>query len=243
MGCDIHWYVEVKKDAGWELAATPPEEIEGEDYKVWKEKYDKYLANPFIYWGRNYDLFAILADVRNGRGFAGIPTGTGFNPISEPRGVPEDASEAYLAMVDRYGGDGHSHSWMTVEDFDNYDWGQGTKHVGLVTLGTPIENGVPEFWCGALYGDHYGEVSREEFDKLNARIYSKEFEDRTEELKFVLATLGTIRDELGYTPVCKFMWETSYRDSVGSKFMNEVLPALRELGSPDKVRAVFFFDN
>jgi hypothetical protein len=42
--------------------------------------------------GRNYNLFSILADVRNGVGFAGCKAGEGFEPISMPRGFPVDAS-------------------------------------------------------------------------------------------------------------------------------------------------------
>ena len=44
------------------------------------------------YGDRNYNLFAILANVRNGTAFAGCKTGEGFNPISNPKGVPSDAS-------------------------------------------------------------------------------------------------------------------------------------------------------
>ena len=39
---------------------------------------------------RHYQLFAVLAGVRNGYGFAGVPTGETVSPISEPRGLPED---------------------------------------------------------------------------------------------------------------------------------------------------------
>lgn len=40
--------------------------------------------------GRHYQLFAVLANVRNGFGFAGIPTGEVVEPISQPRGLPDD---------------------------------------------------------------------------------------------------------------------------------------------------------
>ena len=39
---------------------------------------------------RHYQLFAVLADVRNGTGFAGVKTGERVTPIAEPRGYPED---------------------------------------------------------------------------------------------------------------------------------------------------------
>ena len=78
MGCDIHLYVERKVPGiGWVSLEDPNEHYNG-------------LTN------RNYSIFAILANVRNGRGFAGIVTGTGFNPISEPRGL---GLEQYMAMI------------------------------------------------------------------------------------------------------------------------------------------------
>lgn len=39
---------------------------------------------------RDYYLFAMLAGVRNGFGFAGVETFTPLQPISEPRGYPDD---------------------------------------------------------------------------------------------------------------------------------------------------------
>lgn len=39
---------------------------------------------------RHYQLFAVLADVRNGVGFAGVTTGEAVAPIAAPRGLPAD---------------------------------------------------------------------------------------------------------------------------------------------------------
>ena len=39
---------------------------------------------------RHYQLFAVLAGVRNGVGFAGCVTGQAVSPIADPRGYPED---------------------------------------------------------------------------------------------------------------------------------------------------------
>lgn len=87
------------------------------------------------YDGRNYDAFAILADVRNGRGFAGVKTGEGFNPIADPKGVPSDASPEYKEEVESWEGDGHSHSYFTVAELKAYNWNQTTISSGLVSLG------------------------------------------------------------------------------------------------------------
>lgn len=67
MGCDIHSVAQVRKDG------------------VWKTVLQDVCGDP-----RRYDTFAMLANVRNGYGFAGCDTGDGFEPISEPRGFPDD---------------------------------------------------------------------------------------------------------------------------------------------------------
>ena len=72
MGTDIHSIAQVKRDGQWVTVAIG---IAGDQ--------------------RNYNTFAMLANVRNGRGFAGCWTSTGFPVIHEPRGLPED-----LAAVD-----------------------------------------------------------------------------------------------------------------------------------------------
>lgn len=115
MGCDIHSVAQVLKDGQFVTVAT---EIDGDH--------------------RSYNTFAILADVRNGHGFAGIRTGSGFIPIAERRGLPEDFAtvDDYEHPVDftwfyaydtakedpqttRWMGD-HSHSWLTLAEIDKY---------------------------------------------------------------------------------------------------------------------------
>ena len=54
---------------------------------------------------RSYRLFAKMADVRNW-GESGI------NPISEPKGLPDDATFLTKLHSEKYGTDGHSHSWL-----------------------------------------------------------------------------------------------------------------------------------
>ncbi len=65
-----------------------------------------------IYWYRNYRLFAFLADVRNGGD---------IEPLDYPRGIPQDASEAYLWACDGWGWDAHSHSWFLVSELLQVD--------------------------------------------------------------------------------------------------------------------------
>jgi len=51
---------------------------------------------------RNYALFAALANVR------------GHGPA--PKGIPDDASDLALMMIDEWGEDGHSHTWFTMDE-------------------------------------------------------------------------------------------------------------------------------
>jgi len=202
MGCDIHFFVEVKQADG-----------------TWKWVKDK--DKPF-YDGRNYDLFAILADVRNGHGFAGSKTGDGFNPISDPRGLPTDASSEVREKAEDWGDDGHSHSYLSVAELRSFDWGQTTGHQGHVNLEgfkEYLQKGKPSAWCGGVGGGAVRNVS---------------IEAMTEMVK------GNIPlNEHWYTVVS---WTETYAASVGD-FLTETLPKLEALGAPEDVRCVFWFDN
>lgn len=90
MGCDIHGFVEVKIKGKWHATKQIPTV-------------------------QSYDIFAILAGVRNHLNAV---------PISEPRGIPEDASEAVKQDAQDWEGEGHNHSWLSSEDFEKYDWNQ-----------------------------------------------------------------------------------------------------------------------
>jgi hypothetical protein len=60
---------------------------------------------------RNYEVFTALANVREA---------DGITPISEPRGIPEDASYEYRELAEN-DGDAHSESWVTLAELKAYD--------------------------------------------------------------------------------------------------------------------------
>lgn len=62
---------------------------------------------------RSYTNFAFLAGVRNGQG---------LKPISEPRGLPEDCSDEVRASSDAWDGDGHTHSWLSMQELIEFDY-------------------------------------------------------------------------------------------------------------------------
>ena len=74
--------------------------------------------------GRHYQLFAVLAGVRNGRGFAGARTGEAVKPIVEPRGLPDDFQHDgfynhYVPAVECVYPWGREDRTKHPEDYDN----------------------------------------------------------------------------------------------------------------------------
>lgn len=246
MGCDIHFYVEKRVDGVW---------VTGD---IWTQgKYDEpgevsNRDNRF-YDGRNYDLFAILANVRNGYGFAGVNTGDGFVPIAEPRGIPEDACPEYLKEVESWGNDGHSHQWLTLQELLEYDWTQKAKHRGWVD---PLEwarwrdYGKPDGWSGGVEGSAVKHCSPEDFEQAWAKVRTQ---FAFKESYYPSSYLHPNRDEGAAleafkkaldcsSPYCQVEWVTPYYDSI-EHFWGSTIPRLLRLGKPEDVRCVFFFDN
>jgi len=143
MGCDIHLFTERKRSINneqkwvnadnWKL--NPYYEENNEDGE------NKYELNS-AYKHRNYELFSILADVRND---------SENKPIAEPKGLPEDISYVVKAESDKWDSDGHSHSFFTMKElYDYYEQNNIVKFSGLVDANgvKEIEAGeMPNWWC------------------------------------------------------------------------------------------------
>ena len=76
---------------------------------------------------RNSPLFAMLANVNNGRFLR-----EEVSPIALPRGLPPDVSPELASWSATWGEDGHDHSWLTLEELLAYDWSQVAKCRGVV---------------------------------------------------------------------------------------------------------------
>ena len=231
MGCDIHMYAEVKdKEGKWLKVGTVfknPYYRPEEETKKDKEGYTwnaELVENP--YKCRNYDLFAILANVRNGFGFAGCDTGNEFIPIDTPRGLPDSVSPEVKKESDEWGGDGHSHSWFTLKELHEYPWKSRTNtHRGWVS---PEQfeiwrlKGKPESWSGGVGGHLVEHITWQEMDRKCKKGFFKR------------------KSKLSY--YCSVEWEESYYESC-KDFVDVTIPALQKLGKPEDVRIVFWFDN
>jgi hypothetical protein len=146
MGCDIHVFteayntVDIDKKAWvnidrWKLNRFyDPKEPDGEDeYEI-----------DALYSGRDYGLFSLLAGVRDYTGKV--------VPISEPKGLPDDISARTQQEAERWGSDGHSHSYITLKELKDYIKTNPPLHKsGLITRKQAREldnDGItPDSWC------------------------------------------------------------------------------------------------
>lgn len=247
MGTDIHMRAEVRKDGRW--TTVGPIFVNtmfdpSSDY--FSRPHFRHSVEPFS--DRNYNLFAILADVRNGHGFAGVPTSTGFVPICDQRGLPDDLDpDSHCDPSDEdgrfYFGD-HSYSWVTLAELEAYDWhGQKTTKCGWIHGAErcrmlELGKDKPEEWCGSVSG---GRIEHVGIGELDRRVSELTCEER-------LACLR--KKPIGgshYLPLdgvyAEFHWDVTYADAVGKTWMDRVMPTLRGLGKAEDVRIVFGFDS
>ena len=145
MGCDIHIYVERKKNDKWYNCDYFIPSIKG-GYERIETCGD-----------RNYALFATLADVRN-------YGNTKY--ICEPKGFPDDASDY---VKDEYGTwffDGHSCSYLTLQELiDFHNQGHPLKRRGMLSPEQRVEfyeGKIPDHWCQGTNKPDYEFVEWEE---------------------------------------------------------------------------------
>lgn len=243
MGIDIHMGVEVRRNGAWKL-------IKEEVFKnYWYDPNSnmEYFRNmkPFTnipYSNRNYDLFAILADVRNGTGFAGVKTGEPFNFISEPKGYPDDISKELRHDIEgEYNEDGyddsiphlsneHSASWLTLKELTDFDWTQIHRGYGCIDEKTYREYVMkdihPNSYCGDVGGGGVIKINETEMVDLINGKYPRQSDKK-------------------YYTYCYFSPET-YKECAGG-FYEDVIPVLVSLipegGADEDVRIVFDFDS
>jgi hypothetical protein len=254
MGTDIHFYTERRTATGWESADnwTPypykdDEEGGPDEWVSWDDQ---------LYTSRNYDVFAILADVRNGRGFAGIDTGDGFVPIAEERGLPDDLSPRLKTFFDAHGVD-HTPSWLTLAELLAYDWTQRTKKRGVVgpsEWAVFREQGEPRSYSGDVQGGGVRHFTPERFEEVWQQVRAEfslpEQRWASHHLKGgswgepeVSPELRRFREIIGSDqPYCRVEWEVPYYRAARD-FFGTVIPQLLRLGAPDDVRIVFYFDS
>lgn len=226
MGCDIHFAIQVLRDNGWESIQwqDAPYNFERE---TWVPIPDIPIA-PAVFSGRNYDLFGILADVRNGTGFAGIVTGDEWPSIAPHRGLPEGFDPEAVTINPKYNeprwvGE-HSFTWATLEELKAYDWdGTAVTHYGVVPAEyyeqLMLEHAYPEFYCGATWGAGVVTYTPEEYEAAKKA--------------------GT----LAPSPYVRMSWKDENARESTCDWPGIVLPWLESLAAGRPLRLVMGFDS
>lgn len=146
MGTDIHGWLQRQRYTG--------------------EEWENICAVP---GDRNYLLFAALADVRNGYGFAGVRTFDPIQPICKPRGLPDDIKATYEASDDNFTYGEHSQTWFTLKELLDWPgWQQQVRQAGFVERAEYeaciAESRTPQSWCGGISG---GDVIKTTVQEIN----------------------------------------------------------------------------
>lgn len=234
MGCDIHLYVEKRNvtTRQWEAVKGVNEpEIEetlgiienckarGSSTDYWERRLEELRTGTtdFIWEGRHYLLFEVLAGVRAGHEIL---------PISPPKGLPEDISPEANESTNGWGCDGHSHSYLSVSELKAYNWDQMITREGWVNVyqfKEFMENGEPSAWCGGVSGGGTRHISNRE-------------------MKEGIKNGFMFGDPQDYFTLIH--WNKPLRKALGT-FCSWSLPKLNEMAGddPESVRIVFWFDN
>lgn len=235
MGCDIHSVAQIKTK------------------KCWKTVLQDVAEDT-----RNYDTFAMLADVRNGRGFAGCDSGDGFEPICEPRGLPSDfevdedglhlfkksVPSEVSSWMDKeyqerrakeaklktfmYMGD-HSHSWLLLSELKEYvEKNSNRKTIKRGIVSEEIYKNLK------LYKDSKG--GRPE--QYCGNVFGGGIRVVTQE-EYASGVRGQSSTHV------KYSWEETYR-SIGN--LDKIVKSLEKVAKEnevkdDEVRYVFGFDS
>jgi hypothetical protein len=245
MGCDIHPAIEVRRKGVWRYhrptttcawyfdtwtaadAERVNKNIEEQAlpmrYMVKagdrKNPWDRCKTRlPDFFTDRNYDLFAILADVRNGGE---------IEPISSPRGLPHDISKDALAKMS----DEHSATWVSLTELITYNVQRPLAEEGIISESQFLRclwtGEPPSSWSGGVWGGKTTVITPEDYIAL----FGGDGKERTYD------------HEASY--FINHRWTVLLADRVPQ--IDQMIKYLRPLvpkgGSTDDVRIVMDFDS
>lgn len=180
MGTDIHAIFQAKKDGRW--------------FDI-PHKWDE---------NRHYFLFAWLAGIRNGFGFAGVPTHEPIEPLSERRGLPDDFEivgdyEHPTAHERGYWMGDHGHSWLSADEILTGKRPRDTRRTGVVARDWFEKwdgKTSPQSWSGSIVGRGINVSAPSEItpDTTHVQI---DWTDGEDGLDYFVSEVRRLRDEYG----------------------------------------------
>jgi hypothetical protein len=185
---------------------------------------------------RHYRMYALLGNVRNGTGFAGVYTHDYIPFIQDNRGYPVDISREASAKMSME----HSAGWVTLDELKDYDYRIEFTEGGVLdeaTFEAMCFGRTPSDWSGGISGqnivvlepDAYASLYESPIDLLQGKASKKGANYDTSKRYFI-----------------KARWPRNLYDEV-KEIPKEMIPYLEKLvpkGGTDKdVRIVFDFDS
>jgi len=230
MGCDIHIGIQVQDESGsWRHVPWQRELYEHEREAGVKPAEGIPIA-PEVFDNRNYDLFGILADVRNGVGFAGVKTGDSWPSIAPDRGLPEDADVKHVPDDPRYAEDGeprylgdHSFTWVSLDELKAFGWDSVARQQLGVVKADEYEKlssvgDSPESYCSGITGPGVQVYSPESYQEARSSA------------------------ALAEAPYVRMAWDESAR-SATCDWPGQVIPWLESLAAGRPLRLLMGFDS
>lgn len=168
---------------------------------------------------RHYLLFAWLADVRNGFGFAGVPTFTTIEPVAPQRGLPADfeldgdvhpcAMEIVPEWKRRYMSEDeapeiwmgdHSFSWLTADEMLSHERPKILR-TGIISVDEfKAWDGktAPNSWSGGISGPGIKVAdSPSEVNDSTTHVRIEWFEETADSLSYFIDEVKRLKDEHG----------------------------------------------
>lgn len=160
MGCDIHICLEHYKTINGDKEWSNIDYFQKNPYFATDDESEREYELVAVYSNRDYSLFSALADVRNY---------SEDKVIGSVKGTPANCSELTRSLIDGWGSDGHSHSFLTLEELRAFHNKNGTtKHSGWVHKSEcdKVKAGeMPKSWAQGVSGllkDSYEHLEWEE---------------------------------------------------------------------------------
>ena len=219
MGTDIHYRFEAKVKPEEGQVAIPL------DISPWKTIETEYEG-----W-RHYLLFAVLAGVRNGYGFAGVYRHEPLQPIAEGRGLPPDLK--YDEDDDWEFGD-HSRTWVLGSEI--LEWAKTDRrlvHCGVITREAfqSWDGKHPDSYSGGVWGANLRTID----DLVSAKNVGCVLENTPPPE----TGLAVVKQELIPWTHIRVWWVEPINESIGS-FLDIIRKLMDEHG---EIRMIMGFDS
>jgi hypothetical protein len=251
MGTDISYLAEKRVGDHWEPAFDTYHETDDPD-----EPRFLYHKNQFYFAGnRNYELYEILAGTVDDE--TGL-TSRGFEPISPPRGYPDDLSEAVRKTL----GDGSDdssfgHSWLLLQELIDFPWKEKMRtFVGFVDADNyqlfssgqrfKMQQVSPKVLnsCQDLKEYPLPEWDVVSNEEMQYRISTETF-DQPDDVQAALRRMQLgMKPEPRRDPRERLRTRIQFQESYaipGHGILMDTIPKLSQVGPPDGVRVVFYF--